>query len=851
MTNRGSRDVSSVILTNGSEPSSSPRGVLRVGLLQVAAVLFWLWPIGLGGRMPVGGDVTQFSIGLMAFLGRSLREWRLPLWNDLWGYGFPGVGESQMGVFYPPHWLLYGLLPVEWGYTASLVLHTLWGSLGASWTARRFGVSPVGSALSGFAFATSGFFYVHLSHQWGATTGCWMPWAWGMAWRVLTSDRPGRSAVWLSVILTLQMLPGHYQLAFVTQVGVVVLAAVGLLGRSRRPWRSLLAILAVGYAFLLGAVQLWPTLRLARLAETRRDFEYLSGFAASPMHLVTFLAPGLFERSPLWRPIVWDPFHTSPEEYLGYVGLAPLFLAALAVTRRWRSPEVLALLVAGLVSLLLALGPYAPGFRSWSTWPGFSFFRAPSRWMIGLSLSLSLLAGIGFDGLTAWPRVGRALLRFVVAASLIVLGALAVCEVGLRAGEFSDRTLAKGYARALDALPWGEAGVYEKILIDARRPNPDHRVSEARARQGVDLKTAPAPVFLSERGRIYRQELSPTLVLLLAMAAMAWLGRHPKTLQAGLIALAFVDLIELSRERRVDLGPIAPLAGQSPVLRRLSDEPRGIRSIDTLRNLPMVVGASPVSAYRTLDLPTLDTLNLLASRRPARPEEIPALNFARRLTGASLRVFESSELAELDRVGLRESGGTRPGPLIEDPVLACWRLGIDWVRGTGRPSWLFRVDEVEGGGTLAWRLPLTPSRSSAILEPWSGHPGVVLEAMEGAEPLTVDSTDPEHLSVTLLGQGPTLLVLSRLADPQWRGEWSGPTGTIPATILRAFGRPGQGAWQAVEVPGQGNWTLRLTYVGEDVWIGLGVSGIAAGGLLALALAARFCFRSGRVVKERT
>ncbi len=91
--------------------------------------------------MPVGGDVTRFSIGLMDVLHHAIREVRLPLWNDLWGYGFPGLAESQMGVYYPPHLLLYGLLPTEAAYTASLVLHTLFGGLGAFWTARRFGSS--------------------------------------------------------------------------------------------------------------------------------------------------------------------------------------------------------------------------------------------------------------------------------------------------------------------------------------------------------------------------------------------------------------------------------------------------------------------------------------------------------------------------------------------------------------------------------------------------------------------------------------------------------------------------------------------------------------------------------------
>ena len=88
-----------------SVPSASTRrlvftsrwaSVLAV-LAVVAALLAWLWPIGIGGKMPVGGDVTQFFIGLMGFLGESLRAGRLPVWNDLWGYGFPGPGGEPDG----------------------------------------------------------------------------------------------------------------------------------------------------------------------------------------------------------------------------------------------------------------------------------------------------------------------------------------------------------------------------------------------------------------------------------------------------------------------------------------------------------------------------------------------------------------------------------------------------------------------------------------------------------------------------------------------------------------------------------------------------------------------------------
>ena len=167
---------------------------------------------------------------------------------------------------------------------------------------------------------------------------------------------------WLSLVLVLQVLPGHFQLAFCTQVGIALMvvwassshgsaadagvAAVGRLGSRGSASRSWLAWSSV---FPLAALQLWPTARLARLAASQRDFEYLSGFAATPFHLVNYVAPGLFHRSPLWRPLVWDPFHTSPEEQLAYVGLVPLFLAVLAVVRGFRRDPATS--------------------RSWRSWP--------------------------------------------------------------------------------------------------------------------------------------------------------------------------------------------------------------------------------------------------------------------------------------------------------------------------------------------------------------------------------------------------------------------------------------------------------------------------------------------------
>ena len=56
----GKKSVRSISL---SLPSRWFKSQLVCVLGLVAGILAWLWPIGLGGMMPVGGDVTSFSWG--------------------------------------------------------------------------------------------------------------------------------------------------------------------------------------------------------------------------------------------------------------------------------------------------------------------------------------------------------------------------------------------------------------------------------------------------------------------------------------------------------------------------------------------------------------------------------------------------------------------------------------------------------------------------------------------------------------------------------------------------------------------------------------------------------------------
>jgi hypothetical protein len=843
-------------LNNLDVPEKLPAHRVQIDLWGAAVIVAvvgglvaWLWPIGLGDRMPVGGDVTQFFIGLMGVFARSLERGALPVWNDLWGYGFPGIGESQMGVYYPPHLLLYGTLQVERAYVLSLVLHTIWAGVGAWWAARTFGVSVIGSGLAAFAFAASGFFVIHMPHPWGYTTGSWMPWAWGLAWSILVADAWDRirRVFLLSLVLFLQLLPGHFQLAFLTQAGLGVMALwfvidpaaalvrdgdpVHSVPRAARLRRVLPLAGGLAVVFPLAALQLWPTARLARLAAAQRNFDFLSLFSATPLHLVNFVAPGLFHRSPLWRPLVWTPFHTSPEELLPYLGLVPLFLALLAMRHGLRRDPVVRLLtLIALVSLFLSLGPFVPGFRLLIELPGFSFFRAPARWTLATTLALAILAGKGLERARHQPESGRWLMGLAAGAIVWIIAVVLLVELAILCGStFGHPWLTSLFQQAFRGLPWSDERDFLAVLAKAR---------------SVDLATGPYG-FVESRGGIYTQELTATAGLLVAIALVGWIAslrwfrtRH-RYLTAGLIVLSVVDLLMLGQYKLVSNAPLRPLAVQSPVIARLAQEPRGTRIVDGFGNLSMLVGLEPISAYRTLDLPALEPLTHLAQAALAEAPFAPLVQRAMRACGVGMRVVDPA-WSVTDRSGRRPASNKEHEETIDDPALAGWLLGPSWTKG--RPAWAskFRIIRPESAPSRAWFLPLTALKRPAMLDAWSGDLEVLLELFDEARPLPSTWLSAQRLDVDVDAEGPGWVIVSQLADPQWHARWSVQTGAeTDAELLPTFRRKNtEGGWQRVKVAGAGRRTLHLEYVAQDVNLGLAISGLSwVGWCLVVGIAA--------------
>ncbi len=425
-------------------PSSAERARSQLPAADAAAagvlvilVIAFFWRLVFTDQILPRGDVFTYFTPYWAYRDAALRAGRIPLWNPELFMGAPLLANSQAGVLYPPNWPAI-LFDAPTAIKVSIVAHAAWAALGMYVFSRSsLGTSQLGSLLAGATWALGGYFSAQVEHVNQVQGLAWLPWAfslWDQArtrWRWIAG---------LGAVMAMQLLAGHSQTAFISGVGLGLWAVwhTVMAWRARPPGpargirspRSLpmapLATLAAAatLAVLLSAIQLLPTLELARLSNRGGGLSFLEAVSFS-------LRPQLIGRALL--PAYVEPALFS--EYIAYAGIVSLSLAAAAAWRGRRDPYPGGLLLLSAAGLFLALGAYNPFY-----WvlvrgvPGFALFRAPARWLALWAFGVSALAGQGLDQLSApnyrerWLWALPGLLAGLL-AGLAPLAALSAAEV--------------------------------------------------------------------------------------------------------------------------------------------------------------------------------------------------------------------------------------------------------------------------------------------------------------------------------------------------------------------------------------------------------------------------------------
>ena len=597
--------------------------------LLLLVILVWFWPVLIGQRAS-STSIDTHALPLATYYADALDDGRTPEWNSLDGEGTPAVAGSEMGVYYPPHQLFYRLFVPARAWTLLLVLHTLAAALFARLCARGFGLNRWASLLAGLVFAGQGFFVAQADRGWAAATACWFPLAVHASWQWL--DRGSyRWLLGLPAILAVQATAGHFQVAWMTNVTLMLLALGHRLGASRPQrrwsWQVLGIVAALIGAATLAAVQLLPSAELALVGDSRgRDQPFLASHSTPPWHLLAgHLAPALFHANPLWEAAAWAPWRTSSTEALPYVGLLTVGLAMLALMAVTRDRQVRLWGLLLLLAVVLSLGRFFPGFDYRARLPGFDFFPAPGRWSLVAGLWWGLLAGRGLERLDA-SRVCAWCQQYSLGA-LIVIGLTTYVLV-------AKASQTEAYYRSPGA------GHQTRMPHDATSP-------------------APPPSALTPATDLRRLLITGLAVPLLVLTGLglvglsSWPARYVGRLPAVVVALVAVDLglaAQWMRPLHFTSQEYAP-ATDSLVLQRLAREP-GRRIISQLDRLPMATG---LGAFSQVGLP-----------------EINQYWLARQTSGATSRYGWPSDWSPLpppSRPAQQQQRRRRPSRIIVDRII--------------------------------------------------------------------------------------------------------------------------------------------------------------------------------------
>lgn len=378
---------------------------------------FWL-----PGRYVVGFDTYAYSGPNVEVTERALREWRLPVLNDLIFGGVPHLGNPSAAALYPPQ-LLAVLMDTNRAMGVIVAAHMVLLGIGMLVLARRLGLSPIGATAAGLIAMAAGSSLTKTIQFEQILVVAWIPMLLATIHAVVTSDRPWRAVAALSATTAAILLAGHpqlvYQAAFLAGATTIGLS----IGDGR--WRRL-GHVAIGA--VLGVLIALPQL-IAVLYATAdsaitggRDLDALRSPALS-------LPTSNLARAVLGTVQDRDPaVFASGFESIVFIGVVVALLVAVGVvtllgdrtSRTW----AIALALVALLAMSWATGPDSLLFRiAFDLVPGFDLARASARWLVVVALVAALFAGAGVDAV--WNGARRRQLAGAGSATGVVVALIA------------------------------------------------------------------------------------------------------------------------------------------------------------------------------------------------------------------------------------------------------------------------------------------------------------------------------------------------------------------------------------------------------------------------------------------
>ncbi len=370
-------------------------------------ICFFCREILLNQMSPFWGDIPLQFYPWKDYARSMLASGEIPYWNPYTYGGTPFLANMQSAVFYPLDLMLF-VLPMEWFYGFSLLLHLLLAGTGAYLFARVCGATPLPSMVAGIAYGLSGFTMIHIpaGNHLTYAGAAWVPWILFATVGFIRTNKSKLSwALGGCFIAFLHFLCGHPQMTFYSLFFSVVLCFVlGVWIYCKEEERAIVyPLLRTGawgiflvLGILLAGFQLIPTLEYLGQANRAAvlDVEMATEFSFAPHRLITLLFPEFYGTQIGGNH--YDYFYYWSNAYAGVI--VPL-LAIILLFKKDKPVTVWPLAIVAFLGLFLAWGRGNPVYTSLLHLPGFGHFRAPAKYLPYYLAAVSVLASLSLERL--------------------------------------------------------------------------------------------------------------------------------------------------------------------------------------------------------------------------------------------------------------------------------------------------------------------------------------------------------------------------------------------------------------------------------------------------------------------
>jgi len=409
-------------------------------IIPLFSLIFFLFifffPSFNGGTFIASGmlfsDLMLFNYPLKDWYREILLKGQLPFWTNLVGNGYPVLAEGQIGAFYPLHLLLFRFFPTLLAFNLNIFLHFLFAAFFAYLFCRKtLSLSSWAGVLAGLTYAFSGFFMVHIPQINIPMLNSYLPLDLFLIDRLVRKRRI--SDIFLfALVLALQFHAGHVEMFYYNLLlSFLFLLAIFFFGGGIPKFGQVILMIFIAGILTLGmsAVQFLPTMELVKYSNRSEgvSFEVATNTLWPLKTFILFINPRAYD---VYRPDMPSQMVSGATAVIfalyGYVGILPLVLAFLAISKSFKKPFVFIFTLLLVFSLIWGLGRSTQLYALlWEAIPGMRYFRYPVKILFFIEFCLAILAAFGLDYLVNTLREKREnfrrYLRFVLPLFILVV----------------------------------------------------------------------------------------------------------------------------------------------------------------------------------------------------------------------------------------------------------------------------------------------------------------------------------------------------------------------------------------------------------------------------------------------